>query len=185
MTERSEGMARRTGLEPRRLFEGPYVYDGGVSFDVVPDERRFLLLDAVEQQNSVTHLNVGLKLVRRREAEDRPIGASMISRRPAGPAVAGVTTMLRSAATVRRSTSAVTLVTGPLEPSRGDVDDARAAGTLGLLLTCAVVLGPTQRAQLSIEAFRTQIRKILADGATPSLYGRRVRMEGARASPGR
>jgi len=45
----------------------------------------------------------------------------------------------------------------------------RAAGTIALLLACAVVLAPSQRAQLNIEAFRTKIRKIVADGAAPSL----------------
>jgi CubicO group peptidase (beta-lactamase class C family) len=45
----------------------------------------------------------------------------------------------------------------------------RAAGTIGLLLACAVVLAPSQRAQLNVEAFRTRILKILADGAAPSL----------------
>jgi hypothetical protein len=53
-------LAHQSGLEPRRLFEGPYVYVGGVSFDVAPDGRRILLLEAVEQQNPVTHLNVVL-----------------------------------------------------------------------------------------------------------------------------
>ena len=45
----------------------------------------------------------------------------------------------------------------------------RAAGTTALLLACVVVLAPSQRAQLNLEAFRTNMRKILADGAAPSL----------------
>lgn len=45
----------------------------------------------------------------------------------------------------------------------------RAAGTMWLLLACGVVLAPSQRPQLNIEAFRTKIRKTLADGAAPSL----------------
>jgi serine/threonine-protein kinase len=45
---------------PRGLFEGPYVDVGGVSFDVAPDGRRFLLLEPAEQAGPVTHLNVVL-----------------------------------------------------------------------------------------------------------------------------
>jgi CubicO group peptidase (beta-lactamase class C family) len=45
----------------------------------------------------------------------------------------------------------------------------RATGTIGLLVACAVALAPSQRAQINTEAFRTKIRKILADGAAPSL----------------
>ena len=45
---------------PRRLFEGPYVDVGGLSFDVAPDGRRFLLLEPAEQAGPVTHLNVVL-----------------------------------------------------------------------------------------------------------------------------
>ena len=45
---------------PRGLFEGPYVDVGGLSFDVAPDGRRFLLLEPAEQAGPVTHLNVVL-----------------------------------------------------------------------------------------------------------------------------
>jgi serine/threonine-protein kinase len=45
---------------PRLLFEGPYVNVGGLSYDVTPDGRRFLLLEPVEHAASVTHLNVVL-----------------------------------------------------------------------------------------------------------------------------
>jgi serine/threonine-protein kinase len=45
---------------PRIMFEGPYVDVGGVSFDVAPDGRRFLLLEPGEQEGRVTHLNVVL-----------------------------------------------------------------------------------------------------------------------------
>jgi CubicO group peptidase (beta-lactamase class C family) len=45
----------------------------------------------------------------------------------------------------------------------------RATITLGLLLACADALAPSQREQLNIEDFRAKIRKIVADGATPSL----------------
>jgi CubicO group peptidase (beta-lactamase class C family) len=45
----------------------------------------------------------------------------------------------------------------------------RAAGTIALLVACVVALAPSQRAQLDVEAFRTKIRKILSDGAAPSL----------------
>jgi CubicO group peptidase (beta-lactamase class C family) len=41
--------------------------------------------------------------------------------------------------------------------------------TIGLLLACVVALAPSQPAQLDVEAFRTKIRKILADKAAPSL----------------
>ena len=44
----------------------------------------------------------------------------------------------------------------------------RATGILGLLLACAVTLASSQR-DLNIEDFRTKIRKIVADGTTPSL----------------
>jgi CubicO group peptidase (beta-lactamase class C family) len=50
----------------------------------------------------------------------------------------------------------------------------RAVGTIGLLLTCAVVLVPggastSQHPPLNIDAFRARIQKILADGTAPSL----------------
>jgi serine/threonine-protein kinase len=49
-----------TAETPRRLFEGSYVDVGGVSFDVTPDGRRFLLLEPAEQDSPITHLNVVL-----------------------------------------------------------------------------------------------------------------------------
>jgi eukaryotic-like serine/threonine-protein kinase len=45
---------------PRILFDGPYVDVGGLSFDVAPDGRRFLLLEPAEQESPITHLNVVL-----------------------------------------------------------------------------------------------------------------------------
>ena len=45
---------------PQGLFEAPYVDVGGLSFDVAPDGRRFLLLEPAEQAGPVTHLNVVL-----------------------------------------------------------------------------------------------------------------------------
>jgi Tol biopolymer transport system component/tRNA A-37 threonylcarbamoyl transferase component Bud32 len=44
---------------PRMLFDGPYVSVGGLSYDVTPDGRRFLLLEPAEQ-TPITHLNVVL-----------------------------------------------------------------------------------------------------------------------------
>jgi hypothetical protein len=44
----------------------------------------------------------------------------------------------------------------------------RATITLGLLLAWTVALAPSQREQLNSEDFRAKIRKIVADGATPS-----------------
>jgi Tol biopolymer transport system component len=46
---------------PRQLFEGPYVNVGGLSYDVAPDGRRFLVLQpAGPDAAPVTHLNVVL-----------------------------------------------------------------------------------------------------------------------------
>ena len=46
---------------PRRLFEGPYVNVGGISYDVTPDGQRFLVLEpAGPAAAPVTHLNVVL-----------------------------------------------------------------------------------------------------------------------------
>jgi CubicO group peptidase (beta-lactamase class C family) len=45
----------------------------------------------------------------------------------------------------------------------------RAAATIGLLLAWGVALAPSQGEKLDIEGFRTRIRKILADGAAPSV----------------
>lgn len=46
---------------PRLLFEGPYVNVGGLSYDVAPDGRRFLVLQpAGPDAAPVTHLNVVL-----------------------------------------------------------------------------------------------------------------------------
>ena len=46
---------------PRRLFEGPFVNVGGLSYDVTPDGQRFLVLEPAEPAAApVTHLNVVL-----------------------------------------------------------------------------------------------------------------------------
>jgi eukaryotic-like serine/threonine-protein kinase len=49
----------RSGV-PQRLFEGPYVNVGGMSYDVTRDGRRFLLLQPASERAPVTHLNVVL-----------------------------------------------------------------------------------------------------------------------------
>jgi eukaryotic-like serine/threonine-protein kinase len=50
-----------TAETPRLLFEGPYANVGGLSYDVAPDGRRFLLLEPVGHDAApVTHLNVVL-----------------------------------------------------------------------------------------------------------------------------
>jgi CubicO group peptidase (beta-lactamase class C family) len=45
----------------------------------------------------------------------------------------------------------------------------RGMATAGLVLACGVGVTPTQQAPLNVEEFRQKIRKILADGTTPSM----------------